>query len=229
MYVSHGLHYLKKPGLFQNKIQTWFFLIVLPAPPGLSSGIPNPIARHNPSSLFYVYLQVSDVLDAPRKPSKRCQPPARRQSGIPTQQTSPPIWYLRLWRGAGERPQMSSFHLYQGESFLKPETTGEKCLLCLVNQKLPSWERNICSVFFFHHFHYTQSSNVCFSPAISLLPLIHQVIYSYIYLKHRSIAYDPCAPSSGFLFWDGAQAVPQLQVRVYMGSGRGGGVHFIME
>lgn len=138
---------LDRSGLFQSKIQTWFFLIVLPAPPGLSSGIPNPVERHNPSSLFCVYLQVSYELDAPRKPSKGRQPPARRQSGIQTQQTSPPIWYLRPWRGAGERPRMSSFHLDQGEAFLKLETTGETCLFCLGKQKLPSWERNIRSVF----------------------------------------------------------------------------------
>lgn len=199
---------------------------MLPAPPGLSSGISNPVARHNPSSLFYVYLQESYELDTPRKSSKRCQPPARRQSGIPTQQTSPPIWYLRLWRGAGERPGMSSFQLYQGESFLKPETTGEKCLLCLVNQKLPSWERNICSVGFFFPPLPLYSKFKCMLFPSDFTPAAHSSCNLFIhFLKHRSIAYDPCAPSSGFLFWDGAQAVPQLQVRVYMGSGREGGGH----
>lgn len=99
-----------------------------------------------------------------------------------------------------------------------------KCLCYLRSQKLPSWGKNICSVFFPRQsfFFFLQSSNVCFSPTISVLPFIYQVIYSYIYLKHRSIANNPGALSSNSLFRDGAQAIPQLQVsgRVCMG-GRG--------
>lgn len=56
------------------------------------------------------------------------------------------------------------------------------------------------------------SSNLFFlfpPPVISVQPFIYQGIYSYIYLKHRSIASDPGAPSSDSPFWDGVQAVPQ--------------------
>lgn len=114
------------------------------------------VLRHSQSSCETYSLQLVLRLSPgvlrvgrPQKAFKKVPTSCQKAIGIPTQQMSTPIWYLRLWRGAGERPKMSSFHLYQGESFLKQETTGEKCLLCLVNQKLPSWERKICSVLFF--------------------------------------------------------------------------------
>lgn len=48
-----------------------------------------------------------------------------------------------------------------------------------------------------------------FPPVISVQPFIYQVIYSYIFLKHRSIASDPGAPSSNSPFRDRAQVFPQ--------------------
>lgn len=70
-----------------------------------------------------------------------------------------------------------------------------------------------------------------FPPVISVQPFIYQVIYSYIFLKHRSIASDPGAPSSNSPFRDRAQVLPQEwgnagQRRRLLGvEGEGGGVH----
>lgn len=75
----------------------------------------------------------------------------------------------------------------------------------------PEQFRVVFFFFFFFPFLSTTprwSSNLRFSPVISDQPLIYQVIYSYIYLKYRSIVSDPSAPSSDSPFRDGAQAIP---------------------
>ncbi len=86
-------------------------------------------------------------------------------------------------------------------------------LLRNLNLNLPNWEKSTVSDWgFFSPFSLQlldKSSNLWFSPVISVQPFIYQVIYSYIYLKHRSIASDPGAPSSDSPFRDRAQAVPQ--------------------
>lgn len=237
-----------------------FFLLVLPAPPGLSSGVPNPAERNNPSNLFWGCLQLSYSLDVPRKLSKK-RGKKRQPEDNQVSKSSAGVLRSEIW-GAGEKPRTSDFHLCHSTSkpgakspifaiftrhtgsLLEPYFKSplvfclffcffKKCLCYLRNEKPPSWEKNIRCVspppIFFPFSTTTLSSTVCFSPAISGLPFIHQVIYSCSYLKHRSIASDPGAPPSNSLFWDGAQAIPQLQVsgRVYMG--REGGGHFTME
>lgn len=170
---------------------------------------------------------------------------------------------LRLWRGPGERPQISDSHLYHRTSFncfLKAKLE-QSCKFLPFSQDTQVCSWNFCflkSTCFFYLFLFSflkksflskksetselrkeymfsffpptsfffsptttilKVQNVCSSPAISVLPFIYQVIYSYIYLKYRSTAYDPCTPSSNSLFQDGAQAVPQLQFsgRVWWG------------
>lgn len=168
-------------------------------PPGCPQAFPTQVERNNPPRFV---LGLSPVVLLVRLSQKAFQ---KSQPGIRTQCTCPPI----------------NFCLFSFKT--------NKCFFYLRNLKLPSWGKNICSVYFPSPYNCSQFKGALFSSDFT--PAVHSSSNLFIHLFEASLnSLWPPRPFIQPSLPRRSQSHPSVagQRQSLHGWG-GGGAHFTME